>query len=61
MTLGVNPLTVDEVLVIHGHLLSLDGGLPGMKSLAALESALAQPGLEVFGQARYVTPIEPSP
>jgi len=54
----VTPLTVDEGLMIHGHLLALDGGLPGVKNLGALESALAQPGLEVLGEQRYVTPLE---
>lgn len=54
MTAG---LTVQQVLDIHEHLLSLDGGRPGVKDLGSLESALAQPVLEIFGVLRYSNPI----
>ena len=50
--------SVDEVIVIHDYLLDLHGGLPGLKSLGDLESALAQPHDVFFGVVRYPTPIE---
>jgi len=48
------PLWVDErdALALHGQLLALDGGSPGVRSIALLESALARPRqLSAYGGA----------
>ena len=46
------PVWIDErdVLALHGRLLALDGGSPGLRSAALLESALARPR-QVFAYA----------
>ena len=55
----MNPrLSTGQVLELHGYLLSLDGGLPGVRDLGLLESALAQPCAEIFGELRYPTALE---
>ena len=50
--------TLKEVLELHQGLLSRYGGLDGIRDLGALEAALTQPGMEVFGQTRFTTPPE---
>ncbi|HXX14520.1 MAG TPA: type II toxin-antitoxin system death-on-curing family toxin [Candidatus Eremiobacteraceae bacterium] len=48
------PLWIDErdTLALHGRLLALDGGSPGVRSAALLESALARPRqLYAYGDA----------
>ena len=48
------PLWIDEqdVLVLHGRLLALDGGSAGVRSVALLQSALARPQqLYAYGEA----------
>ena len=55
----MNPgLSTGQVLELHGYLLSLDGGLPGVRDLGLLESALAQPCAEISGELRYPTALE---
>jgi death on curing protein len=47
------PLWVDErdALALHGRLLALDGGSPGKRSIALLQSALARPRrLKAYGE-----------
>jgi len=41
-------LTVNEVLVIHSGVMEQSGGAMGVRSVSALESALAQPRM-LFG------------
>lgn len=47
-----SPIWIDErdALALHGRLLALDGGSPGVRSAALLESALARPR-QVFAYA----------
>ena len=46
-------LTVDEVQTLHDDQIALYGGSPGLRDVGLLESALAQPVQELFGQFRY--------
>lgn len=46
-------LTLAEVLELHDRQLTRYGGSPGLREPGLLESALAQPTQELFGQARY--------
>jgi len=48
-------LTLAEVLIIHDELLRLDGGLPGIRDLGLIESAISQPQANFFGQELYST------
>ncbi|MCK5058668.1 MAG: type II toxin-antitoxin system death-on-curing family toxin [Candidatus Aminicenantes bacterium] len=46
-------LTLPEVLVLHDRIITTSGGSPGIRDLAAFESALAQPratfdGIELY-------------
>jgi len=48
-----DPIWIEEheVLALHDHLLALEGGPPGVRSLALLESALARPRqLQSYGE-----------
>jgi death-on-curing protein len=49
----VRYLTLSELLVLHDHLLRQSGGSPGIRDLAALESAVAQPRLMFGGVDLY--------
>lgn len=49
--------TVDQALASHQSLLLEHGGTPGVRDLGALESALAQPLAEFFGEQRFGGPI----
>lgn len=46
-------LTLAEVLYIHEHVLAQTGGHAGIRDLAALESALAQPKASAGGAEAY--------
>ena len=48
-------LTLAEVLHIHEQVLAQTGGHTGVRDLAALESALAQPKASVGGEDAYPT------
>lgn len=51
-------LTYDEVVALHDAALIRYGGAPGVRDVAALESALAQPMMAVFGHERFCTLAE---
>lgn len=51
-------LTVSEVLEIHRQIMRASGGAAGVHSLAALESAVAQPRMTFDGQELYPTLAE---
>lgn len=51
-------LTLGEVLEIQRRVLHQTGGSPGVRDLAALESALAQPRITFEGRDLYPTVIE---
>ena len=46
-------LTLEEVLELHRLALEQAGGLPGVRDLGGLESALAQPQMAFGGQELY--------
>ena len=48
-------LSAEDVRALHAIALELDGGAPGERDPSGFESAVAQPGLEVFGQALHPT------
>jgi death-on-curing protein len=48
-------LSAADVRALHAVALELDGGAPGERDPNGLESAVAQPGLEVFGQPLHPT------
>ena len=56
----MNPvfLTLDEVLAIHLDQLARHGGLPGVRDLGLLQSALAQPQATFGGQFLHKDLIE---
>jgi death-on-curing protein len=49
----VRYLTLNEVLELHGQIISQSGGTPGILNLNALESALAQPRMTFGGTDLY--------
>lgn len=51
-------LTLNEVLELHGQIISQSGGSPGLLNLTALESALAQPRMTFGGTDLYPTIAE---
>ena len=51
-------LTVNEVLVIYREVMHQSGGTVGIRDLAALESAIAQPRMTFGGDDLYPTIIE---
>jgi death-on-curing protein len=51
-------MTLKETLELHRRLLEQSGGLAGVRDLAALESALAQPLMTFGGEDLYPTIIE---
>jgi death-on-curing protein len=51
-------LTVGEVIEIHRQVMRLSGGAPGVHSLGALESAIAQPRMTFDGHDLYLTLAE---
>ncbi len=48
-------ITIAEVLLLHSRILQQSGGGSGMRDLAALESALAQPKMSVGSVDAYPT------
>lgn len=48
-------LTKEDVLGLHADLIARFGGLPGVKHENLLESALAQPPMELFGEVVHPT------
>ena len=51
-------LTLTELFQMHRLLLEQSGGAPGIHSMAALESALAQPHMTFAGEDLYPTVVE---
>jgi death-on-curing protein len=51
-------LTRAEVLFIHQAALTANGGMPGLRDLALLDSAIAQPQMSFGGSDLYPTVIE---
>jgi death-on-curing protein len=51
-------LTLDEVLVLHQYVLEQSGGSPGVRDMAAVESAIAQPRMSFGGEELYPTLAE---
>lgn len=49
----MKPLTTEQVLNIHDLNIERFGGSAGVRDLGLLESAIAQPFLNAFGQERY--------
>jgi death-on-curing protein len=54
----VRYLTLNEVLELHGQIISQSGSTPGILNLNALESALAQPRMTFGGTDLYSTLAE---
>lgn len=51
-------LTRAEVLFIHRAALEANGGMPGLRDVALLDSAIAQPQMAFGGEELYPTFIE---
>ena len=51
-------MILSEVLEIHRYIIAQSGGLSGIHSLGALESALAQPRMTFDGEDLYPTIVE---
>lgn len=51
-------LTLQQVLFLHQRIIAQSGGSPGVRSLAVIESALAQPLMTFDGEELYPTLIE---
>lgn len=51
-------LTLGEVLQVYRQIMEQSGGLLGIRDLAALESALAQPRMTFGGKELYPTIVE---
>ena len=51
-------LTLNELVELHGQIISQSGGTPGILNLSALESALAQPRMTFGGTDLYPTIAE---
>lgn len=48
-------LTLDEIIRLHNAVLTQSGGLPGIKNLGLLDSAVAQPQMTFGGVDLYST------
>ena len=48
-------LSLSQILLIHHRLIQQSGGTPGLRDLAALESAVAQPKMTFDNNALYPT------
>lgn len=46
-------LDLNEVLLLHESVLQQTGGLKGVRDMGALESAISQPQMIIFGQDLY--------
>ncbi|MBK9337544.1 MAG: type II toxin-antitoxin system death-on-curing family toxin [Lewinellaceae bacterium] len=51
-------LELDEVVRLHAAIISASGGLSGIREIGGLESAIAQPQMEMFGAELYPTIFE---
>jgi death-on-curing protein len=51
-------ITLHEVMEIHFRLISASGGRPGVRDLAGLDSAAAQPRMTFGGEDFYPTIVE---
>ena len=51
-------LELEEVVRVHDEILVSSGGLNGTRDTGPLESALAQPQMEMFGEELYPTVAE---
>jgi death on curing protein len=51
-------LTKEEVLLLHRRAIECAGGSKGIRSLEALEAAIAQPQMSFGGEDLYPTPAE---
>jgi death on curing protein len=51
-------LTVEEALTLHALVLNQSGGMPGLRDMNALDSAIAQPAMAFGGQDLYPTVAE---
>lgn len=51
-------LTVGEILEIYRRVMEQSGGLPGIRDVGALESAVAQPQMTFAGHDLYPTVVE---
>lgn len=48
-------LSKEEIMELHGRVIGLIGGMPGIRDHAALESCVAQPKTAVFGKERFAS------
>jgi len=48
-------LSLSQILLIHHRLIQQSGGTPGLRDLAALESAVAQPKMTFDNNEIYPT------
>mgnify|MGYP000592623114 CR=1 FL=1 len=51
-------LTVEEVLILHNHVIEQTGGGLGVRDQGGLESAVAQPTMTFGGEELYPTLVE---
>ena len=51
--MGVDFLTVDDVLYLHANQVALYGGEPGVRDMGLLESAVAQPRASFDGESLH--------
>jgi len=55
---GLRHLTAAAVLAIHGEVLKVHGGQPGLRDAALLESAIAAPQATFEGEPLIADPVE---
>jgi death-on-curing protein len=48
-------VTVEDVLFFHYDVIALDGGMPGLRDIGALEAAVARPEAGFGGEERFPT------
>ena len=48
-------VTVEDVLFFHYDVITLDGGMPGLRDIGALEAAVARPEAGFGGEERFPT------
>ncbi len=51
-------LTIEEVIELHDDAIEKDGGLPGIRDMNLLWSAIDAPKVSLFGQEMYPTVFE---
>lgn len=51
-------LTIEQVIIIHDDLIKKDGGLPGIRDINLLWSAIDAPKMAFYGQEMYPTVYE---